>query len=218
MDKYKLFESYSSGVLAKDKRASFESDLANDAQLKSEFYEHLKTQAALDILLEEDVTQVINDIKKDQEITKTGNQFKWKTYMAAAVLAGLLVVGYLFLNPQNAVASTDQLIAEFYKAPLDDGTRGDKVFNALTAKIQETKNKAHSLFQQKKYNEATATFQDVLIMTDGQERERTEWYLILSMLKNSEATASSLLTNLTNNPNHIRHQEAVKLAAALKKK
>lgn len=221
MDKYLLFESYISGTLTKDKSASFQSNLENDAQLKSEFYEHVKTRSALDILLEDDVKNVIADLKKDLEISKKGNNFKWKTYVAAACLAGLLVVGYLLFQPKESATPTDtteQIIAEYYKKPLDDGTRGDKIFNAHTAKIQEETNRAHRLFQQKKYQEAATAFQNVLMQTDGKERERTEWYLILSLLKDNKESAKTLLTNLTANQNHVRHNEAVRLAATLNEK
>ncbi len=217
MDKYTLFESYLTDKLEPSRKADFEQRLTKDTEFKREFDEHVKTHASLDILLEGDIHSVIKEIKAKEVAITAGNKSKWLIYPLAGLLAGLLITGALVFLNEDEAKNEKQLIAEYYRTPMSASTRGsqDKVFNAQTARIQESTINAHNLMKEGRYKEATTAFQNVLMMVEGKERERTEWFLILSMLEHDINTATSLLQLLTQNSQHIKHQEAVKLAAEL---
>ncbi len=73
----------------------------------------------------------------------------------------------------------------------------------------------HAYFQNKQYREAARIFEPMANDPDFPEvRQYGEWYLLLSLLPNYEANRNridTLLQNITENPRHTYHDQAVAL-------
>lgn len=208
MDNYTLFESYLSNKLSEKDRLNFESSRKKDTLLEAAFQEHLVTQASLDLLLEEDVKSVIGKLDIEKRAQAQGRKFKWSIISAAAAFALLLV---LFTYQRNQSTSIDSypLLAEYYKAPLDNTTRSGDDPSSSSVIIVMTK--AHVLFQAKEYDEAAIKFEEAVSISSGAAQERAEWYLALSLIESEPLRAKDLIKKIANKPAHKKHQEAIKL-------
>jgi len=87
MGEYTLFESYLSDNLSAEDRQAFEEKLKSDDALNAAFDEHIKTQAALDILQEEDIMNVIDTIKVEEAAKAQGSKFSKSIFAIAAMIA-----------------------------------------------------------------------------------------------------------------------------------
>ncbi len=209
MDNYTLFESYLSHKLSEQARLDFELKRKSDAAIEAAFQEHLLTQASLDILQEEDVKGVIKNLQLEEAAKKEGNKFKWRIIVIAVALA---LAGILLSTLKLSSGHTQAQLAElYYKAPMDNTTRGGNDTEGSKTMISITK--AHVAFQAKDYETAAVKFEEALQTATGAEKERAEWYLALAIFTTDPPKAKRMLESIAENPQHKKHPEAVKLLA-----
>jgi len=213
MDNYTLFEAYLSKTLAEKERLAFDERLRQDSEFQTAFDDHIKIQASLDILLEDDVRAVISEVEKDQAATDKGNKFKKKVYLAAAAIALLLgAFQYMFTKEDTVAPNESQLLAEFYKPPLSTTVRGD---NPVETAIDTKTSLAHYKMKEGEYAVALNHFREIHPLMTGLEKERNEWYMALCYLVIDPKTSESMLGDIIKNPKHIRRKEAQQLSPSL---
>lgn len=212
MNQHTLFDTYIAGNLELADKLALEKRLAEEDGLKEALDDHIKMQASLDILLEDDVMNVIEDVKRDVAAKKAGGTMKCRVIISACVLALALVLGYHFLGQGLQEKSPEDLMLAYYKAPISSTVRGDQ--NDTTDLTQEIA-QAHTSFQNKDYTTAALQFDTIYNTSTGIEKQRAQWFLALSLLDSDVAKSKSILESIVNDDTHIKLVEAKKLLLEL---
>jgi len=217
MGEYTLFESYLSDNLSAEDRQAFEEKLKSDDALNAAFDEHVKTQAALDILQEEDIMNVIDTIKVEEAAKAQGSKFSKSIFAIAAMIALMIVAGNFFLNKSAAdELGTEQLIAGLYNEPMSSATRSLEGDSPTRIEILNTK--ATVLFQSKEYDKAAVKYREIIAEGEGIEVVQAEWNLILCLLDSDRTQIIPMLEKILTDSNHIRYEKAKRLHTLLTSK
>jgi len=227
--KYEQIEKFLAGTLSGDELEVFEKSLQSDAELQAEVDLHRQVGETLKgekIHEFRDVLKTVDQKWENPQEKKTAKKFTlpFRSLLAAAAIALLLIFAYPFLFPKSDVSGSALFAANFepYKMILNQRSSGDEedlMSQAVSAYEQKDYAKASSLFQK---IQAEKTDADALRLYIGVAElslgnadkaiselkiiveaappllvEQSRWYLALAYLKKGDnKNAIALLENI----------------------
>lgn len=214
MENNRLFERYLFKKLDAKELQDFERRLLNDAEFRNEFNNHKNLQISFDLLLEDEVLEVIQNIKKSKDFNlNRRTKVSWisKLTKVAAVLV-VLVCALTALNPEQS----GEEISSFGKGFIGDNNRSGSSMNIdLTLKAKQLK--AIDL----KFTPPVSktNMQEVIAMISNldqsqftnSEKQKVEWWMALAQVGVDKEIGKKYIETIATDENHMYSERAHKV-------
>lgn len=214
MNNYNLFESYIFNKITEQQRREFDQRLSADSDFREDFEEHKQVQEALNVLVEQDVSKVISNIKYNtndnsdtphasprdasprNENIKSIIPKKW-LLIAASLL--FIIATTFIINSKSSTTTPSMAVADLITLPTG-GLRGsDNPKDIYLSKSIEV----HALIQNKEWPQAAFILEQIVETTQNKiNKDEAEWNLAVIYAQYDKAKALTIIDKILDDPQH----------------
>jgi len=207
MVNYQLFERFIFKKLSATDELAFKKRLQEDPDFKVEFENHKKLQQSFDLLLEDDILNVINQNKNQNEVALKPKSVQRLVLRCAAFFA-ILVCALLFMNPSpNALEIVTE--AKGFIAKKERGTNQNKDISKVKIKL----NSIHQMFEPPSTKIKMENIISTISKIDKsklsiKDRQMLDWWMALAQVGIDKEKGKEFVVEIAEEHSHLYSDRA----------